>query len=183
MSSTSHNLPVTISDAPRDERDNLVFILEESFEGWYLRHSKRTLYDIPVVRQAKNNDKPAGLVMLKDLGRNLGYVYYIAVAREFRGKGIAGRLLDDSLAYFFNQGMHEVYSSVEEDNEDSKRLFESRHFKKTDRGELAKKYGTLNSFVLLRKMVIVPGEMILFRELTPKIDSNVPKEEKVTEPA
>jgi ribosomal protein S18 acetylase RimI-like enzyme len=167
---SSQNSTVLISDVPSSEREKLIPILEESFEGWYLRHSKRTLFDIGLVREARVNDEPAGLIMLKDLGNKLGYVYYIAVSRKFRGTGIAGKLLDNSLSYFFDLGAHEVYASVEEGNEESTRLFLSRKFRRTSRSELAKKYGTINSFVLLRKMLIVPGEVILFRELSLKLN-------------
>jgi ribosomal protein S18 acetylase RimI-like enzyme len=171
--SASQDSSVLITDVPANEREELVPILEESFEGWYLRHSKRTLYEIELVKQAKVNEERAGLVMLKSLGNRLGYIYYIAVAKKFRGKGIGGKLLDSSLSYFFDRGMQEVYASVEEDNEESSRLFHSREFKRTSRGELARKYGTINSFVLLRKMLIVPGEIILFRELSPKLDASL----------
>jgi hypothetical protein len=41
-----------IVDVPRKERADLEWILEESFEGWYLMHSKRTLRDIELVRAA-----------------------------------------------------------------------------------------------------------------------------------
>lgn len=168
--STSEDSAIIITDVSPNEREELVPILEDSFEGWYLRHSKRTLSEIGLVRQAKVNDERAGLVMLKELGNKLGYVYYIAVAKRFRGKGIGGKLLDSSLTYFFDRSMQEVYASVEEDNEESNRLFHSRDFRKTTRSELAKKYGTINSFVLIRKMLIVPGEIILFRKLSPNLD-------------
>lgn len=170
--STIEDSNFIIMDVTPNEREELVEILKESFEGWYLRHATRTLFNTKVVRQAKVKGQRAGLVMLKDLGNKLGYVYYIAVPEKFRGKGIGGKLLDYSLSFFFDLGMHEVYASIEEDNTESNRLFSSRGFKRTTRGELAKKYGTLNSFVLLRKMVIVPGEMILFKELSPALDSN-----------
>jgi ribosomal protein S18 acetylase RimI-like enzyme len=156
---------ISIDDVPLGDRESLFPILEESFEGWYLRHSKRTLTQIEVVKECRVNGDPSGLVMLKHLGNKLGYVYYIAVGKSYRGKGIGGKLLDNSISYFFDSGMNEVYASVEEDNEESKRLFRSRGFKITTRGEMARKYGTINSFVLLRKMVIVPGEEILYREI------------------
>lgn len=169
--SANQDSTIEIRDVSPNEREELFPILEQSFEGWYLRHSKRTLKDIEIVREVRVNDERAGLVMLKDLGNKLGYVYYIAVAKKFRGRGIGGKLLDNSLSYFFDQGMQEVYASVEEDNEESRRLFESRNFKRTTRGQLAKKFGTINSFVLLRKMVTVPGEYILRRELSKSLNS------------
>jgi ribosomal protein S18 acetylase RimI-like enzyme len=170
--SISQDSTVVITDVAPNDRDALVSILEESFEGWYLRHSRRTLFDIQIVRQAKVGDEIAGLVMLKDLGNELGYVYYIAVGKKFRGKGIGGKLLDNAVLYFFDQGMQEVYAGIEEGNLESERLFYSRNFMKTSRSELAKKYGTINSFALLRKMLIVPGEIIVVRELSPRLDSS-----------
>src|SRR2546430_3553660 len=52
---------VVIVDFPARERASLGWILEESFEGWYLLHSKKTLRDIEVVRVAKSSGKPVGL--------------------------------------------------------------------------------------------------------------------------
>ena len=43
------------------------WILEESFEGWYLMHSKRTLRDVELVKVAMSSEKPVGLVMVKML--------------------------------------------------------------------------------------------------------------------
>ena len=65
---------VVIVDVPARERASLGWILEESFEGWYLLHSKKTLRDIEVVRAAKSSGKPVGLVMLKTLEGSTGYV-------------------------------------------------------------------------------------------------------------
>ena len=75
---------ITIVDVPAGKRKGLEWILEESFEGWYLMHSKRTLRDVEVVRAAMSSGKPVGLVMLKKLEGSAGYVYYIAVAKAER---------------------------------------------------------------------------------------------------
>src|SRR6266567_4164436 len=99
---------VMIIDVPAKERAGLEWILEESFEGWYLLHSKRTLRDIEVVRVAMSSDKPVGLVMLKTLEGSTGYVYYIAVAKAHRHRGIAKLLLDDALQRFKSSRMKEV---------------------------------------------------------------------------
>jgi ribosomal protein S18 acetylase RimI-like enzyme len=171
--SVSKDSTIAITDVSPHDRELLISILEESFEGWYLRHSTRMLFKIGNVRQAKVGDEIAGLVMLKDLGNKLGYVYYIAVRKKFRGKGIGGKLLDNAISFFCGRGMQEVYAGIEEDNIESERLFYSRNFVRTTRSELAKKYGTINSFVLLRKMLIVPGEIIVFRELSSKLDSTL----------
>src|SRR2546430_14339576 len=91
---------VVIVDVRDRERASLGWILEESFEGWYLLHSKKTLRDIKVVRVAKSACKPVGLVMLKTLEGSTGCVYYIAVAKAHRNRGMAKHLLDDALQRF-----------------------------------------------------------------------------------
>src|SRR6266849_10202688 len=111
-----------IVDVPRKERAGLEWILEESFEGWYLMHSKRTLRDIELVRAATSSGKSVGLVMLKTLEGSVGYVYYIAVARAFRRKGIAKLLLEDALRLFKASAVKEVFASVEENNIPSEAL-------------------------------------------------------------
>src|SRR5579875_76579 len=111
-----------IVEVAPNERAELESLLEESFTGLYLWHSKKTLKDIEYVKSALINSERAGVVMLKYLDTKLGYVYYIAVARKFRGTGVAGKLLDDSLELFFKHGVQEVYASIKEDNSQSLRL-------------------------------------------------------------
>ena len=82
-----------IAEVPREDRGKLERILEESFEGWYLMHSKRTLHEIGTVRAAVSSDTPMGLIMVKDLEPRVGYVFYVAVSRAYRMKGVAGFLL------------------------------------------------------------------------------------------
>ena len=94
------NESIEIVDVPVDQRAGLEWILIESFEGWYLRHSTRTLHHIEIVRAAMSAGKPVGLVMLKTIEGDVGYVYYIAVPRTERKKGIGKLLLTDSLKRF-----------------------------------------------------------------------------------
>src|SRR2546428_9035675 len=102
---------VSIIDVPANERAGLEWILEESFEGWYLLHSRRTLRDIEVVRAALLSGKPIGLVMLKTLEGTIGYVYYIEVAKDHRKRGIAKMLLEDAVRSFKMSRMkHELAS-------------------------------------------------------------------------
>src|SRR2546426_9728258 len=112
-----------IVDVPRKERAGLEWILEESFEGWYLMHSKRTLRDLELVRAATSSGKPVGLVMLKTLEEGLGYDYYIAVARTPRKRGVGKLLLNVALRLFKASGVKEVFASVEEDNEPCEGIF------------------------------------------------------------
>ena len=153
-------------DVPKPERAGLEWILEESFEGWYLRHSKGTLRDVEVVRAALSSGKPVGLVMLRTLEPNVGYVYYIAVAKAQRKKGIAKLLLNDALRIFKDAGVKEAFASVEEDNEPSEALFASEGFTRTSFGEVSKRHGSFHTLNMYRTMTVVPGEVVLHKVVT-----------------
>ncbi len=143
------------------KRAGLGWILEESFEGWYLMHSKRTLRNIELVRAAMSSGKPVGLVMLKTLEGNVGYVYYIAVATAYRKKGIAKLLLENALQHFKSSSLEEVFASVEEDNKPSEALFASEGFTRTSFHEVSKRHGSLHTLNMYREMLVVPGEVLL----------------------
>jgi ribosomal protein S18 acetylase RimI-like enzyme len=152
-------------EVPFENRASLQHLLVESFEGWYLSHSKKTLMKTEVVRKAVVDEHPVGLVMLKAVYDTIGYVYYIAVARDYRRRKVATRLLNHSLEYFSERGMREVYASIEEGNAESEGLFRSRGFVRTSLREVSRKYGNLRALHLYRKMLVVPGETLLSRPL------------------
>jgi ribosomal protein S18 acetylase RimI-like enzyme len=152
---------VEIIDVPIGKRQGLEWILGESFEGWYLMHSKRTLRDVEVVRAAMSSGKPVGLVMLKTLEESVGYVYYIAVATAHRRRGIAKLLLEDALRIFEASRLKEVFASVEENNIPSEALFKSEGFTRTSLSEVSKRHGSLHTFNMYRAMTVVPGEVLL----------------------
>ena len=157
---------IMIVDVPAMKRRDLEWILEESFEGWYLMHSRRILRDVEVVRAAMSSGKPIGLVMLKTLEGRVGYVYYIAVAEAHRKKGIAKLLLEDALRIFKASKVEEVFASVEEDNKPSEALFASEGFMRTSFGEVSKLHGGLHTLNMYRVMTVVPGEVLLRKEIT-----------------
>lgn len=152
---------IEISDVPAGKRPELDWILEESFEGWYLWHSKKTLRDVELVRVAMSSGKPAGLVMLKTLEGTVGYVYYIAVARARRKEGVGKLLVEDALRLFKASNLKEVFASVEKNNEPSEALFASEGFTKTSFSEVSKKHGSLHTVNMYRAMTVVPGEILL----------------------
>ena len=156
---------MAIIDVPKRNRAGFEWILEESFEGWYLMHSKRTLRDIELVRTAVSSGKPVGLVMLKMLVESVGYVYYIAVAKASRKKGIGKLLLQDALRHFKASKVKEVFASVEEDNEPSEALFASEGFTRTSFGQVSKKHGSLHAVNMYREMLVVPGEVLLCKAI------------------
>ncbi|HXW36499.1 MAG TPA: GNAT family N-acetyltransferase [Nitrososphaerales archaeon] len=139
--------------------------MEQSFEGLYLRHAKRTLGEIDIVREAELEGNPVGVTMLTSFYGTLGYVFYIAVAESQRRKRIGGLLLDDAIQLFKGMGLNQAFASVEGHNAASVGLFRSRGFSKTSYGQVARRFGKIRAIVLYRRMLVVPGETLLSKSL------------------
>ena len=99
--------------------------------------------------------------MLKMLEGKAGYVYYIAVSTTHQRKGIGSLLLRDAVAYLQSRGAAEIYASVGEDNVESNALFKGHGFRRTNYGEVSRKYGMLKAVGMYRAMFVVPGEIVL----------------------
>jgi len=156
----------SVVDVPEGERARLLPILEESFDGLYLWHARRTLQSIETVRSARTPEgEDAGLLMMKMLGDGAGYVYYVAVARRWRRRGIGGRLLDDAVSHLTDSGAQDIFASVGEENGESKTLFGSRGFQRVDASEMAGEYGRLRALLMYREMMVVPGEVLLCKRV------------------
>lgn len=155
---------MTIRDVGPGGREDLDPVLQESFTGVYLRHAHKTLLEVKFVRAAFVGEKPVGLSMLKTLDEGAGYVYYIAVSGSLRRKGVGTRLLLDALRLFASMGMKEVYASVGSENLESNALFKGQGFRKTDYGEVARKYGVFKAISMYRAMFVVPGEYLLVKD-------------------
>jgi ribosomal protein S18 acetylase RimI-like enzyme len=157
----SEGATVQIREVPQAERATLDGVLENSFTGIYLRHARKTINEVATVRGAYLGGEPVGLSMLKVLQEGAGYVYYIAVSSAHQGKGIGTTLLRDAVAYLTSEGIKEVYASVGEHNVESNALFLGNGFRRTNYGEVSRKYGMLKAISMYRSMFVVPGEILL----------------------
>jgi len=95
----------------------------------------------------------------------IGYVYFIAVDSNFRRRGIARTLVDESMRRFARRGATRVFAVVTEENDASLGLFGSLGFEKAPRHALWRWYGWRGLSVELR-MVLAPHEALLVRTLT-----------------
>jgi ribosomal protein S18 acetylase RimI-like enzyme len=159
-----------IRDLGVGERDRAVPVIVDSFVGIYRWHAKRTLRSVQTVRAATADGEVVGVSLLERLTPAVGYVYYLAVRRAFRRRGIAARLLDDALAGFSRERIRVVYAAAEEDNVGSIALFRSRRFRTVERKELGYAEGGLGAWGLRSRMWIVSGEILLGLRLAPEPD-------------
>lgn len=147
------------------DRRNVAWILDEGFTGIYRIHARYKLKRVDVVRVARVAGEDAGLIMIQRLEPNIGYVYYVAVARRHRHHGIGGTLLDDAIKMMKEKGMSEVYAVRDEGNIGSQKLFESRQFETLEMDEFSERFGWRRAMRLKRKMTLVSGEVLLRRSL------------------
>jgi len=146
-----------------DDTSSIREILEESFSGIYLWHATHTLSKAKDVLCAVAPTGIVGVSILKKLGE-FGYVYYVAVKRANRNQGIGTLLLDHAIDFFREQ--KGIFASVEEDNVASLRLFESKGFERVSFSWLQSRVGLLRTAGLWREMTVVPGEVLLYLELS-----------------
>jgi ribosomal protein S18 acetylase RimI-like enzyme len=158
MSST-----VQIEGAPTESRKSLRLIVDQSFQGIYRWHARRTLRSVKWVRKATRAGTRVGLTMVTMLGQSCGYICYIAVTPAQRAKGIGGFLLDDALELLRAAGAQEVFACAQADNVPSIRLLRSRDFVRTGFRELVLVKGFARTARLWIRMVVAPGERVFVR--------------------
>ncbi|MGC2359639.1 MAG: GNAT family N-acetyltransferase [Thermoplasmata archaeon] len=161
-------------DLAAASRDRAIPVLIDGFVGIYRWHAKRTLREVSLVRAAEVEDEIVGVAMLERLTAEVGYVYYLAVLRQFRRHGIGALLLDDALAIFVRDGMRVVYGAAEAENTGSIALFLSRGFRTVERKELGYREGGLGAWGLRSRMWLVSGEVLMGRRFAPEPRSSPP---------
>ncbi len=137
----------------------------DSFEGIYRWHAKRTLREASQVRAIRREGRVVAVSMLERLVPEVGYVYYLAVAKSHRAKGLGRVLLDDALALFQRAGVEVVYAAAEEGNVPSIALFRSRGFRLVERKELGYREGGLGAWGLRSRMRVVWGEILMGKRI------------------
>jgi len=160
--------PLEIRDLPTPDRERAIPVILDSFTGIYRWHAKRTLRAVSRVRGAWDSGELVGVSMLELLDPAVGYVYYLAVRRPYRRRGVARRLLLDALDLFRTQGARVVFAAAEEDNTASLRLFEERGFRSTEPKERSWREGGLGAWGFRSRMMVVSGELLLGLRLRPE---------------
>jgi ribosomal protein S18 acetylase RimI-like enzyme len=156
---------VELIDLPKGSRDRAVPVLIDSFVGIYRWHAKRTLRDVAWVRAAQIEGVVAGVAMLEPLTPEVGYVYYLAIGKPYRNRGVGGQLLDDAIDRFLRGHAKVVYGAAEEENMASLALFRSRGFRSVERRELGYAEGGLGAWGLRSRMMLVHGELLMGKRL------------------
>jgi L-amino acid N-acyltransferase YncA len=164
-SDVGEDLPGLVTDLVGGEREEALPVILDSFEGIYRWHAKRTLREVSLVRAVRIEGQVRAISMLERLVPEVGYVYYLAVAKTERRKGLGRVLLDDALQRFEREGAEVVFAAAGEDNAPSIALFRSRGFRTVERKEPSYRDGGLGAWGLRSRMRIVWGEVLLGKRI------------------
>lgn len=153
-----------IRDAAPADREALVRIARASFAGIYAFFALRGIRRADPLLIAEDDGAVVGFLegLVFDGAPPIGYVYFVAVDPARRGRGVGRALVAEAMDRFRAAGATRVFAAVPDDNEASRRLFESLGFREVPRAALRQWYGWRGIGVQMR-MVIAPHEVLLAR--------------------
>jgi ribosomal-protein-alanine N-acetyltransferase len=125
--------PVIAEARPRDAK-RLSALHARSFRrGWSEEEFDRLLADRNVVaHQVAIAGKLAGFILSRVVAGE-GEILSVAVAGAWRGRGLAGRLLELHLRRLAGLGVQTVFLEVDEDNQPARRLYRRASFAEAGR--------------------------------------------------
>lgn len=153
-----------IREATPADREALARIARASFDRLYAFFAVRGLGRADPLLVAEDGGAVVGFLeaLIFDGAPRIGYVYFVAVDPALRGRGTGRALVDGALDRFRAARTTRVFAAVPEDNDASRRLFESRGFEEIPRSALRRWYGWRGIAIQMR-MVLAPHEVLLAR--------------------
>ena len=94
-----------------------------------------------------------------------GQIGYIFVHPNYRGLGVASRLLEESIRYIKLRGAKHVWALTTSDNIATRFLFKSNGFSEISFKDMSKKLSKRDLMKLLRDMYYWPGDIIIYKKL------------------
>ncbi len=101
----------------------------KKYINWLKNHS--TMFKIAI-----QDDKPVGFIVVDtnwkdkfDDNRQVGEIHELAVKKQFWGKGVGSRLLNEALKHIKEKGLDTARLWVGEKNEEAKAFYKKRGFK------------------------------------------------------
>jgi len=134
---------VALRDASAADRAAIERIARASFDGIYAFFALRGVRRADPVLVAEQDGAVIGFLegLVFDGAPLIGYVYFVAVDPDRRGRGTGRSLVAEALRRFQAAGATRIFAAVPEDNDASRRLFECLGFEETPRSALRRWYG------------------------------------------
>ena len=148
---------------PAEERDltDITRIERGSFADPWTEESFRRLIDVEpaifLVSECDPDATVAGYVAAFAVGED-GEILNVAVDPAFRGRGLAGQMLDAVLIEFGARGVTTAFLEVRESNEAARALYGSRGFKEIGRRRAYYRRPVEDALVMRRVLDVPDGE-------------------------
>jgi len=158
---------VRIREATVADRDAIVRIARASFDRVYAFFAVRGTRHAWPFLVAEDGSLIVGFLegILFRGAPPIGYVYFVAVDPQARGKGSGRALVEESVRLFRSRGADRVFAAVPRDNDPSMHLFASLGFERVARRVLWRWYRWRGLSVQMR-MLLAPHEVLLVRTFT-----------------
>lgn len=145
--------------ATEDDINRVAHIERTCFADPWTEESFRRLLGIPsaifLVALFPPDEAITGYVIAFSVGED-AEVLNVAVAPEFRGRGLAGQMLDAALIQLAAQGVHTAFLEVRESNGAARSLYRSRGF--SEIGRRSKYYRRPVEDALVLRRFLEPAE-------------------------
>ena len=149
--------PALASARPRDA-SALAALHAASFNrGWSEQEFEQLLTDRNVMADRAANGRTSVGFILSRRAADEAEILSVAVARAWRGRGLARRLLDLHLRRLAGLGLRTVFLEVDEDNASARRLYARAGFAEVGRrpGYYAGSGGNSTAALVLRRDLVV----------------------------
>lgn len=132
-----------------------------SFADPWSEESFRRLLDaqpaIFLVAESEPDAAVSGYVVAFSVGED-GEILNVAVGSPFRGRGLAGQMLDAALIELAARGVRTAFLEVRESNEAARGLYRSRNFAEIGRRRAYYRRPVEDALVLRRVLEVAEGE-------------------------
>jgi ribosomal-protein-alanine N-acetyltransferase len=129
-------------------------------DPWTEESFRRLLEAQPAIFLVAKNDPDAtvaGYVVAFAVGED-GEILNVAVASPFRGRGLAGQMLDAALIELAARGVRTAFLEVRESNEAARGLYRSRNFSEIGRRREYYRRPVEDAVVMRRVLQVADGE-------------------------
>ena len=148
--------PVLSAAGPRDAQRMAVLHAVSFRRGWSEDELERLLLDRQIVADRATIGRDIVGFIMSRLAADEAEILSVAVAPSWRGRGLAGGLLDRHLRRLAGFGIRAVFLEVDDDNPPARRLYDRNDFREVGRrkGYYPRADGDASTALVLRRDLI-----------------------------
>ena len=154
-------MTILLRPAVESDLTGITVIERASFADPWTEESFRRLIGVKpaifLVAEGDRDASVAGYVAAFSVGDD-GEILNVAVASEFRGRGLAGQMLDAVLIELVGRGVRMAFLEVRESNDAARALYQSRGFSEIGRRRAYYRRPVEDALVMRKVLEVPEGE-------------------------